>query len=367
MNLNESKVNGIRKKKLAKLNDPAFKILKEDMQFGLNNSPFVINACFTVLLGLTLAGCSSVTLTAAASLSKIGQNAANQMETIITPSQDSFIELKKSQAFTDGYNNVIGNQQSKDNLKAYSDIQVQLARYGKWLESLKLAYSALGELVAYDATENFNSSIDILTADTTNLVKTFNSSIPSEVTSTIRPVGGFMIGSIQACKAKVASKNIEALLNLTINVLKNEDTKKTIIMSLDSLEKQKSEASEILSGINGVTTSKYTNSQLADDFLSPKGLKSTPDIDTIVSKDTNISTRLKIGLDNVRKELAPPDVKSAKNLLEKSYDTGIDVLGKLIPLHDSIQKGENLDLNMIISITNQLQSTSTSPQPIKGK
>ena len=212
----------------------------------------LVNTVLSTCLFLALNGCSSTTLTSGVSLSKIGQTASSQMEPNVTILQDNVLKLKKSQAFMDGFNNSINNNFSTDFLNNMSTIQKELAPYGKCLESLKSAYSALGDLAGYDSAGSFNSATDSLTTDTQSLAKTLNFTIPKNDLSVIKPVGDFILGSIQAWEVKDASKNIEALLNIIINILDNNGRKQQFIGMQTQVANQILQASSILIKTPGV-------------------------------------------------------------------------------------------------------------------
>jgi hypothetical protein len=240
------------------------------------------------------------------------------------------------------------NTESRGFCPAFSyGASADLAQYGKWLESLSASYSALGDLAAYDSVGNFNSSIGTLATDTTNFASAIGKPIviPSEVTSGVKVVGGFVIGSIQASRVKDASHKIEVLLTNVIVALKDQRTKQQLTTIQAEVAGQINQAATVLFD-NGICS--YTS--LLDDLGSPLGLKSMSTSDELLRKAGN--EKVLAGLRNVAAELAQEQISSQA----VAYDKSLDALNALLLLHESLQKGDHLNFAAIMSITNQLQS-----------
>ena len=335
---------------------------KSELRNCFCKARFLVNASFLVVLavlfGICLTGCSTAALTSGTNLAKVGQTASLQMEQNATLSGNSILALKKAVAFNDGYNGLVGNSDSKAFLVTISDIQGHLAQYGKWLESLSSSYSALGDLATYDAVGNFDSSIGALATNTTQFASDIGKpiEISSEVTSSVKGVGGFFIGSIQASKVKDASHKIEILLTNIIAALEDPNTKKQLITIQGEVTGQIDQAATVLFD-NGMCS----YAPLLDDLGSPLALKSISTSDEILRKAGN--EKVLAGLRNVAVELAQEQISSQA----ASYDKSLAALKALVPLHESLQNDAPLNLDSIKSITSQLQSIAATFQPIIKK
>ena len=278
----------------------------------------------------------------------------------VTLSAEHVLKLKHAQGFNDGFNNAVDNPYSATLLKNISDIQTQLAVYGQWLENLNAAYTELGNLAKYDSTASFDASIDSLNASTTNLLKTFNTPVPPELTL-IKPVGDFILLSIQASEIKDASKNIDTHLPDVISALSNPATKKQIIEIQTQVASQIRQAALTIKALPG--TIDYQPQ--ADAALANIGLKSSPQINTIV----NSNNKLKNGFDNDYNQLnfngdiAKIEADIRKQLTD-SYDASLKALSELHSLHISLEKDEKLNLSQINSLLIQLQNYSNILKPI---
>jgi hypothetical protein len=316
----------------------------------------VASTGFGVLLGIGFTSCSTQTLTGGASLARVGQAAAIQMEQNATLSGNSILALKKAVAFNDGYNKQVGNPDSRAFLANIVSIQSRLAQYGNWLESLASAYSALGDLAAYDAAGNFDSSMDKLATNTANFATSIGKpiGIPSDATATVKVAGGLVLSSIQAREVKNASRRIETLLTVIIAVLDDPNTKKQLVCIQREVAGQIEQAATVLFA-NGICS----YAPLLDDLGSPLGVKSVAGVDEVVAKNDKVLT----GLRNVAVELANEQVASQ----EAAYDKSLAALKALVPLHESLQQGAPLNLNTITSIVNQLQQIAARLQAPKTK
>ena len=318
--------------------------------------PPVVAAGIVVLLGVLLAGCSTAALTAGANLAKVGQTAATETEQNVTLSGNTVTSLKRAVAFNDGFNGQIGNPSSQEFLTNMTAIQRDLSQYGKMLGSLSGSYVGLGELAGYDSAGSFNSSIDTLATDAKNFGSTIGKPVnfPTEATSGIKAAGGFFIGQAQARDVKDASRKIELILKQVIALLDDSATREKLIPVQTLVGGQIEQAAETL-----FLTGANSYGPLMDDLGVPLGLKSTSASDAAVKGNI----RLQAGLRNVAIERGQEQI----DLMADSYDTNLAALNALIPLHDSLQNDEALDLTAISSLIGQLQIIAASLQPTKGK
>jgi hypothetical protein len=314
------------------------------------------NAVSLVLLGAGFTGCSTQTLSSGASLAKVGQTAAIQMEQNATISARSILALKKAVAFNDGYNKQVGNADSKAFLANMTAIQGRLSQFGRWLESLSSSYSAMGDLASYDAFGNFDSSIGALATNTANFAGAVGKpiTIPPDATATVKVAGGLVIGSIQAHEVKSASRKIEGLLTNVIAVLDEPGTKKQLVAIQREVAGQIDQAAAVLFA-NGISS----YAPLLDDLGSSLGLKSIANADSLVVNKTNVLA----GLRNVAVELSNEQVESQ----EAAYDKSLAALKALVPLHQSLEHGAPLNLNAIVNTVNQLQQLAAMFPPPKTK
>jgi uncharacterized protein YceK len=309
---------------------------------------------------LALGGCSSVTLTAGANLSKVGQTAAAQMEQNATTSSTAMLSLRKAVAFNDGFNGQIGNPDSKTFLTNVDAIQSIISQYAKMLDSLASTYSALGDLASYDAVGSFNTAFATLDKDTTKFLQSVHSTsqIPQETASAVQAGGGIVIGIIQANKIKNASRIIRAKLQMIIPIVDNPKTKNLLILNKELTTEQLNQAAETMFDC-GV----YSYGPLLDDLGVPLNLKSNSQSDAVVANNE----KLKRGLRNVADELGNQQIDQ----MAASYDKSVTALKALVPLHESLEKGAPLNLDTVLAITSQLQTIATSlqptTQPVKGK
>ena len=305
---------------------------------------------------VVLAGCSSNTLTAGAALAKAGQTAANQMDQNVTLSAIQMSSLREAVAFNDGYNNQVGNSNSLEYLANFAVIQGGLIQYGNWLESLSASYSALGAFASYDAAGSFNSSITALATDTQKLAGAVGHpmTIPSDVTSGVSGVGGFFISYFQAREVKAASAKIEALLNQTIALLDNADTRAKLIPAQTELAGTIDQAANTLV-LNGV----YSFDPVLDQLGAPLGVKSTSASEAVVSKNPKIQA----GLRNVLLQMAHVQADS----ITAAYDKSLAALKALVQQHENLQNGGAISLDNISSIIAQMQSIAASAQLSKRK
>lgn len=335
---------------------PQFKTTFFPYAGGVRSAAEIFWLSVLVIGMLLLTGCSTLTLTDGANLAKAGQAAASQMQKNAILSADAVLGVRKAVAFNDGFNGQIGNPSSAKFLKNLSDIQARQAQYGKLLQSLASAYSALGDLATYDAVGNFNTSLNALASDTKKFAGTVGAqiNIPSEATSVIRVAGGQAIASAQVSEVKKGSRKIEVILKQVIAVLDAPDTREKLIPAQDHVVGQIDQAAVILfsAGI-------YSYSPLLNELGKPLGMKSTSTSDKDVSKNKKVQA----GLRNVAIELAREQIASQV----ASYDKSLAVLKALVPLHDRLQNGAPLNLAMLTDFTNQLQSIADALQPSKGK
>lgn len=297
-----------------------------------------------------LGGCASTsTLTSAAALAKAGQTAANQMEQNASISSSSLSSLKKAVAFNDGYNKAIGNQDSQEFLKNVTAMQRKMAAYGKMLESLASAYSALSDMASYDASTSFNSSLESLSKDSNNFLKSVNSNIQisSEVSLGVGKAGDFIVTSYQAQRVRDASKLIEMVLNQIIPVLDNPNTKTLLVLGNKEISAQINQAA-----ITGYSAGVYSYAPLLDDLGSSMGFKSSPSADSIVAKNRNLIS----GLSNVAVELACEQ----SDAVSAAYDKSLAALKALVPMHESLNNGATVNIGNISQIISELQTLATS-------
>lgn len=312
---------------------------------------------FAILAATLMAsGCSSTTLTSGSNLAKVGQTAASQMDQNATLSSDAMLNLRKAVAFNDGFNGQIGNSSSQTFLQNVGEIQDNLSQYAKMLESLSGAYSALGDLAAYDAVGTFNTSFSNLAKDSNQFLQGIHSSVQvGPVTSSaVKAGGGIVIGLVQANEVKDASRTIKVLLQTIIPVFEDPGTRTLLILNKQEVTGQIDQAAQTLF-LSGV----YSYGPLLDDLGGPMNFKSSPKSDTVVIKNA----KLKQGLGNVAIETASEQTGQ----LAASYDKSVAAMKALIPLHESLENGAPLNVERISGIVNQLQKIAISLQPAKGK
>ena len=315
-----------------------------------------VSVGLAIILGVTVTGCSTATLTSGSNLAKVGQTAALQMEQNVTLSGNSLLALRKAVAFDDGFNNRIGNSNSAAVIANVTEIQAKLTQYGNWLETLASCYSALGDLAAYDAAGNFNSSIDALAKDTSSLASAVGKAIaiPPEATAGVKVAGGLVLGSIQAREVKKASHRIEALLTNTIAIL-NLPTTRTQMVGIQK------EVIGLTGQAAGVLFDEwlYSYSPLLNDLGAPLGLAPLSKADSIVATNAAV----KRGLNNVTLELLNSQVAATAT----SYDKSLNALKALVPLHENLRHGVPVDLTQINYIITQLRSIAAMFQTTKQR
>ncbi|MGA2247253.1 MAG: hypothetical protein ABSH48_19860 [Verrucomicrobiota bacterium] len=309
---------------------------------------------FLALLGAGLTGCSTQMLSNGTELAKVGQAASLQMDRNATLSAHAMLALKKAVAFNDGYNNAIGDPASRTYLANLAAIQSKLVQYGDWLECLASAYSALGDLAAYDAVGNFDSSIDTLATNTASFASAIGKpiSIPPDATATVKVAGGLVLGSIQAHEVKSASRKIEILLTNVIAALDDPNTKKQIVCIQGDVAGFIDQAADVLFA-EGICS----YAPLLDDLGAPLGLRSVAKVDDVVANKQNVLA----GLRNVARELANEQVASQA----AAYDESVAALKSLVPLHEELRRDVPLNLTTIINITGQLQEMAAMFQPLQ--
>jgi hypothetical protein len=278
------------------------------------------------------------------------------MEENATLSSDAMLNLRKAVAFNDGFNGQIGNSSSQTFLKNVGEIQDNLSQYAKMLESLSGAYSALGDLAAYDAVGTFNTSFSSLAKDSNQFLQSIHSSVQiGPVTSSaVKAGGGIVIGLVQAKEVKDASRAIKVLLQTVIPVFDDPRTRELLILNKEEVTGQIDQAAETL-----FFTGVYSYSPLLDDLGGPMNFKSNPQSDSVVVKNP----KLQQGLRNVAIETASEQTDQ----LAASYDKSVAALKALVPLHESLENGAPLNVNGLLAIVNQLHTIATSLQPAKGK
>jgi len=278
------------------------------------------------------------------------------MEENATLSSDAMLNLRKAVAFNDGFNGQIGNSSSQTFLQNVGEIQDNLSQYAKMLESLSGAYSALGDLAAYDAVGNFNTSFSNLAKDSNQFLQGIHSSVQvgAVTSSAVKAGGGIVIGFVQANEVKDASRHIKVLLQTVIPVFEDPGTRTLLILNKEEVTGQIDQAAQTLF-VSGV----YSYGPLLDDLGGPMNFRSNPKSDSVVIKNP----KLKQGLGNVAIEAAGEQ----SSQLAASYDKSVAALKALVPLHESLENGAPLNVGTITVIVNQLQKIATSLQPAKGK
>lgn len=313
-------------------------------------------ALVAVFCALALGACSSLTLTDAATLSRAGQAASLQMEQNASISAETLTALKRAVAFNDGFNNAVGNPDSQKFVADEAIIQTNLARYAKALTSLSSAYAALGDLAGYDASGSFNTAMDKLAADTQSFIAGIDPAIkvPAVVPVAARSFGGIVISSMQADAIVDASAQIEQQLKTLIDVLKEPDTRKLLVLNSAMVQGQLTQAAA-----EGFASGAYSYAPLLDSLGAPLNLKSTAKADELVPKNE----KLLAGLRNV----VITEAGGPADALGASYDKSLAALEALVPLHESLQNGAPLNLATLTAIVGKLQSIATALQPGKGK
>lgn len=313
-------------------------------------------ALVAVFCALALGACSSLTLTDAATLSRAGQAASLQMEQNASVSAETLTALKRAVAFNDGFNNAVGNPDSQKFVADEAIIQTNLARYAKALTSLSSAYAALGDLAGYDASGSFNTAMDKLAADTQSFIAGIDPAIkvPAVVPVAARSFGGIVISSMQADAIVDASAQIEQQLKTLIDVLKERDTRKLLVLNSAMVQGQLTQAAA-----EGFASGAYSYAPLLDSLGAPLNLKSTAKADELVPKNE----KLLAGLRNV----VITEAGGPADALGASYDKSLAALDALVPLHESLQNGAPLNLATLTAIVGKLQSIATALQPGKGK
>ncbi len=319
--------------------------------------PLLARAMIVALAAGVLGACSSSeTLGEGVTLAKAGQAAAAQMQRNVTLSDATITGVSQAIAFNDGFNNAIDNPASKAVLSDIDDIQKGLVPYGKMLGSLASAYVALGDLASYDAVGSFNSSVDSLAKDATNLGTAVGKliSIPSDVGSGVKAVGGLIIGGIQAGQVKDASRQIETVLKQVISLLSDPRTRQKLVAAPQLVTGLMDQAAATVFLQGG-----FTYGPVLDSLGEPLGLKSTKESDAAVKGNP----ALKRGVNAVVVALVKKKVDAAA----ASYDTSLAVLKDLEKQHAQLQADQPVNLTTIISGLGQLQTLAASMTPPKGK
>jgi len=323
----------------------------------VSNTSFGIRPIGPVALALTLlGGCTTQSLSAGVDLSKAGVAASTQMEQNATLSDDALASLQTAVAFNDGFNNQIGNASSAAFLKHEQSIHDKLQKYGKMLDSLSGAYTALGSLSSYDASGTFNTSIKSLATDANNFGKSVDPgfSIPSEVANGVGAVGGIIIANWQAQQVKDGSRQIEVVLQTVIATLDKPDTKDLLTMNRRVDEGLIDQAAE-----EALSANVFSYTPMLDSIGAPLKLKAATGADALVAKDTRVRAGL---LNSVRVQ-----TDAQLDALDASYDNSLSALKALIPLHENLQNGAPVDATQVNAIIGQLQTIAASVQPAKGK
>jgi len=309
-----------------------------------------------ILVGAALAGCSSATLSAGASLSKAGQAAATQMEQNVTLSESVVTSMKKAVAFNDGFNDAVGNASSQSFLQHMASIQKKLIQYGKLLDSLSDSYAALGELANYDATGSFNTAIGNLATDTASFGTAVGApiNIPTNFTGGVQAVGGFVIGWAQASAVRDGSRRIVTILEQVIAILERPSTREQLVSIQREATGQIDQAAVTL-----VFAGVFSYGPTLDEMGAPLGQKSTQASDAAVKANA----RVLAGLRNVALET----VEERTAAVAASYDKNLAALKALITLHKDLENGQPLSLSSMNSIVGQLQTIAATLKPAKGK
>lgn len=310
----------------------------------------------SIVAALGASACSTATLTAGASLSQAGQTASMQMSQNVELSTSTMVSLRQAVAFSDGFNNQIGNADSQTFLTNEAAIEQKLSQKAKMLDSLASAYSALGSLSSYDASGAFNTSINALAGDATAFGKTIDPkfAIPSQAITGVGQLGGLVLSAEQASEVKDASSKIEAILKSVIALLDDPHTRSLLVMNSAEVTGVIGQAAD-----ETFASNVYSYDTLLDAIGAPLNLKSNSGSDAVVSKNANLQR----GLRNVAVEMTQEQVDA----IGASYDKELSALKALLPLHDNLQNGAPLDLDAVISATAQLQTIATALKPAKGR
>jgi len=314
-------------------------------------SPFIAG-----IAALFLSACASQTLNTGASLAKAGQAAAVQMEDSVTLSDSTLSTFEDALAFNDAFNNATGNGDSKTVLKNLRTIQGGLRQYGNFLDHLASSYASLGDLAGYDAGGTFKNDIESLQTAGQSFASAVGSSfsIPNTASDPIKTVGAVIISDEQAKDVKERSKAIEGNLKAVIAILSDNRVKAKLVPVGAEVTGQIAQAALVLQ-----TSNIYALSSITDEFGSQFGLKSKPDAEDIISRNSRIQAALNA--------VVARRLNEQINAMSDAYDNGLKALQALIPLHENLQKGEPLDLTTIKSYLDQLQTMMKSAQPPKGK
>ena len=325
---------------------------------------YLATSAMLVAFSTMQVGCVSSALTAGSNLATAGQAATAQMAQNATISNTTLANVKRAVAFTDGYNGVPGNATSAALVTQVSTLQTNLNQYGKVLNSLSSAYAALGSLSSYNGAGDFSTAVGTLDTDFNAFTKSVHSSVsvPQDVGAVVGAAGGVIITAIQAQDVKTASAKIEVVLNQLIVVLSDPVVKDNVIGAQGLLQGDMAIAGQTL-----FNSHVYSYGPLMNQLGAPLALTASASSDSVVNSDPHVLA----GLRNVELEEINEQISSTST----SYDASLSALKALVPLHESLAKGEPLNAAALSSIVSQLQSIATTIQssqqstapPAKGK
>jgi hypothetical protein len=292
-----------------------------------------------VIIGsLSLAGCSASLVSDTAALATVGQATASFMQQSAQLSPPLLQQLAMSNAFMKSYR---GTAPDEKNITA---IQIELTYRANVLNKLASAYAALGSLAGNQPGTDFKTACTSLTAD----LQAYGTATKSQIISAPAAaesctVGGMIIGAVQ--QQQVADA-VNKLLPLVTQVVSSFEANRQIYKDLDdSFADEASKAT--LELYNGGF---FTASQLLTTFGAPYGLTPVQNADTMLHASENGAYLTAL------QSAGRLQIKQQITSVSSTFDASLSALKKLQTQHTALRDGKPIDLSLLLSDLNYVQS-----------
>ena len=304
----------------------------------------IVERLAVALLMAACSACSTLSLDAAKTLATTGKDASDKVHIAAFASQSEFSRAMDAEALFHGMTNTEDAAAYKLIQQRFEKVQLELTNRAVVLSALTDFYDAFGDLATFDAQGETQKALQSLGG----AVNGYRASVigagplPTSTIGAVSAVGGIFASEAQKSAVKQASASVRPMIEAFRTALDDKLVREQFIGFKRVLAEDRKTAIVFLwdAGL-------FDTKPLITDAGSDAGLTATSQADQLVLKDAAIRN----GLGAIIRRRLSVNIDA----LDRSYDTSVKILGRLVVEHQKLEDGAPLDIARLRELIAQLQ------------